>query len=104
MPANKSKHFSVGNCPNLTEKKLENVRANKIERGRNFKNFTRLFGSPLYFTNMNGATLGTQETTKPKRIARKRYYLSSKTTPTLHPTTVASNTDKAPDKKVANKK
>ena len=49
MPANKSKHFSVGNCPNLTEKKLENVRANKIERGRNFKNFTRLFGSPLYF-------------------------------------------------------
>lgn len=58
MPANKSKHFSVGNCPNLTEKKLENVRANKIERGRNF-------------TNMNGATLGTQETTKPKRIARK---------------------------------
>ncbi|SUN05640.1 Uncharacterised protein [Streptococcus agalactiae] len=95
MPANKSNHFSVGNCPNLTEKKLENVRANKIERGRNFKNFTRLFGSPLYFTNMNGATLGTQE---------KRYYLSSKTTPTLHPTTVASNTDKAPDKKVANKK
>lgn len=73
MPANKSNHFSVGNCPNLTEKKLENVRANKIERGRgrNFKNFTRLFGSPLYFTNMNGATLGTQETTKPKRIARK---------------------------------
>ncbi len=71
MPANKSNHFSVGNCPNLTEKKLENVRANKIERGRNFKNFTRLFGSTLYFTNMNGATLGTQETTKPKRIARK---------------------------------
>lgn len=58
MLVNKFKYFSVGNCFNLIEKKLENVRVNKIERGRNFKNFIRLFGSFLYFINMNGVIFG----------------------------------------------
>ena len=56
-------------CPISTSKRLENIKANKMETGKYFKKRMTISGKPLYFTKIKGATRGTQDTTNPKRMA-----------------------------------